>query len=1041
MAQGRLPTLDEWLNTLDLQQYHNSLVNVGLCTVEKIQDFGLDDSFLNDIGISLIGHRKRILENIPTAAMIPTQEMTPQSESIYMNTSDLSSHKYDRTGGDDIYQNYSVPTSCDENVSLRSSENRDAGELNKKPVPRPRLSKLKKQQKEEILQQQTVDALANIPQSPLPVATSENIPQSPSPVTSARKHVKTTSVFKLPGVTEDETTCDTEDFDPFAVRRSLIPNVMPTNKFSDELLNVLNTDVKNLDQMAVRPTRFSDNFQENDNNNRLSDNYDAIWTDSDSAQTSKESHQRKASDLSPYTPPCLPKPCNRNTFDFQKEEPREKLGDDVESSIYKPVENDLVKMKENTCQEDLYVNNQMKNAESPPPPSFLPPSLPSHEGVLPPVPPRTTSNPSNTLLNSNFESKDSELYSDQYVRKGLFTSTKMKTLKSTSGPDPFNGDDPFHDFESECKSFNRPVSDNIFSPEDPSKESIFDPFGIVQEQEQLTSSVPLEQVPPAPEWHTTVPTPRVDMTIDSIYSLAKCLPQDNSSDSDDSDPSSPNDLPQPGATSRPPLDIPRSSSKRRPKQKSGYLSKQGGVKANRGWKRRWIVFDGQKLRYYRDNKSQISKKVIPVGCMERVEICKQNKTGDKFKFYLINQNRTFLFAADSLIECTLWANTLMEAIINYEKPEGGEKEGGDMFSPDKMGFVKFEEMGEILVAIKSGKLCYYDSHMDYKIASPINEIDLKMASVKDVGRNRLQLSTHYIHYTMLFTDKQDCVFWRMAIEDAIADALGDNTILDNMRENQSNHYCADCGAKDPHWASINIGIVLCKNCAGIHREFDPKVSRVKSLRMDTTIWTPSLIEMMKAIGNEPANKFWEYRLQPIYKITTDTSPEHRKQFIQDKYEKKLWIDQHPLVSELDEGLLRTVVTDDILQTMRIVFSGANVLHTQKRTGKNAFELAKEVGQRLQTEFLYLNGGDKNLKTFAVIDEGLALGMRAKITMEGHLLKTGPLNRNLFKERYCVIEHSCLRYFENKKSALAKDSIDSEQMLCIQFVININKYVI
>jgi hypothetical protein len=88
------------------------------------------------------------------------------------------------------------------------------------------------------------------------VATSENIPQSPSSVTSDRKHVKNTSVFKLPGVTEDETTCDTEDFDPFAIRRSLIHNVMPTNKFSDELLNVLNTDVKNLDQMAVRPSGY-----------------------------------------------------------------------------------------------------------------------------------------------------------------------------------------------------------------------------------------------------------------------------------------------------------------------------------------------------------------------------------------------------------------------------------------------------------------------------------------------------------------------------------------------------------------------------------------------------------------------------------------------------------------------------------------------------------------------------------------------------------------------------------------------------------------
>lgn len=523
MAQGRLPTLDEWLNTLDLQQYHNCLVNAGLCTVEQIHDFGLDDSFLNDIGISLIGHRKRILENIPSAAMISTPEMTPQSENIYANISELSPHQDDMTEGDDIYVNYSISTSSDQNVSLRSSENRDTGELmNKKPVPRPRLSKLKKQQKEE-LKQQTIDVLANIPQNQPPVATSENIPQIPSPVALPRKHVKSTSVFELPGVTTGESTCDTNDLDPFAVRRSLIRNVTSTNKYSDELFNVLNG--KNLDQMAVRPTGFSDNFQENDNNNSLSDNYDAIWADSDSAQTSKESHQRKASDLSPYTPPCLPKPCNTNTFDFKKEEPREKMGDDMESSIYEPVVNDRDKMKESTPQKHIYVNDKVKNSESPPPPSFPPPSLPPEDGVSPPVPPRISSIPNNALINSNFKSTDSELYSEQYIQKGLFTPTTMKTLKSTSGPDPFEGEDPFHDFESECQSFNQPGSDNIFSPEDPAKESLFDPFGIVKEQEQWTSSVPLEQVPPAPEWHTTVQTPRATMTINSIYSMATSLPQ------------------------------------------------------------------------------------------------------------------------------------------------------------------------------------------------------------------------------------------------------------------------------------------------------------------------------------------------------------------------------------------------------------------------------------------------------------------------------------------------------------------------------------
>lgn len=48
---------------------------------------------------------------------------------------------------------------------------------------------------------------------------------------------------------------------------------------------------------------------------------------------------------------------------------------------------------------------------------------------------------------------------------------------------------------------------------------------------------------------------------------------------------------------------------------------------------------------------------------------------------------------------------------------------------------------------------------------------------------------------------------------------------------------------DPHWASINLGIVICKNCAGVHRMFDYRVSKIRSLRMDTRVWTPSLTEV------------------------------------------------------------------------------------------------------------------------------------------------------------------------------------------------------
>lgn len=41
-------------------------------------------------------------------------------------------------------------------------------------------------------------------------------------------------------------------------------------------------------------------------------------------------------------------------------------------------------------------------------------------------------------------------------------------------------------------------------------------------------------------------------------------------------------------------------------------------------------------------------------------------------------------------------------------------------------------------------------------------------------------------------------------------------VVDLLRE-EENKYCADCEAKQPRWASWNLGVFLCIRCAGIHR--------------------------------------------------------------------------------------------------------------------------------------------------------------------------------------------------------------------------------
>lgn len=47
-----------------------------------------------------------------------------------------------------------------------------------------------------------------------------------------------------------------------------------------------------------------------------------------------------------------------------------------------------------------------------------------------------------------------------------------------------------------------------------------------------------------------------------------------------------------------------------------------------------------------------------------------------------------------------------------------------------------------------------------------------------------------------------------------------------MLREEENKYCADCEAKQPRWASWNLGVFLCIRCAGLHRNLGVHISKV-----------------------------------------------------------------------------------------------------------------------------------------------------------------------------------------------------------------------
>jgi len=70
-----------------------------------------------------------------------------------------------------------------------------------------------------------------------------------------------------------------------------------------------------------------------------------------------------------------------------------------------------------------------------------------------------------------------------------------------------------------------------------------------------------------------------------------------------------------------------------------------------------------------------------------------------------------------------------------------------------------------------------------------------------------------------------------------------------------NHNCVDCNARDPEWAAISYGALVCIKCSGKHRSMGVAVSQVRSVSMDH--WTYKEVVLMLEGGNAQLGGFFE----------------------------------------------------------------------------------------------------------------------------------------------------------------------------------------
>ncbi|KAL1565360.1 ADP-ribosylation factor GTPase-activating protein agd3 [Salvia divinorum] len=96
--------------------------------------------------------------------------------------------------------------------------------------------------------------------------------------------------------------------------------------------------------------------------------------------------------------------------------------------------------------------------------------------------------------------------------------------------------------------------------------------------------------------------------------------------------------------------------------------------------------------------------------------------------------------------------------------------------------------------------------------------------------------------------------------------------IDVLRKVCGNDKCADCGASEPDWASLNLGVLVCIECSGVHRNLGVHISKVRSLTLDVKVWEPSVLNLFQSLGNTFANSIWEELLQSKGVFQVDLDP-------------------------------------------------------------------------------------------------------------------------------------------------------------------------
>lgn len=310
------------------------------------------------------------------------------------------------------------------------------------------------------------------------------------------------------------------------------------------------------------------------------------------------------------------------------------------------------------------------------------------------------------------------------------------------------------------------------------------------------------------------------------------------------------------------------------------------------WHKFWIVLDQGKLAEYVNWKDKLEPHSDPID-LKLASVREARNSERRFCFEVITPHFTRVYQAPSDEDVKSWIGAINNAI------QKALMDARDSVPNAPSPVSSNGSHRKDIAAVLTGKSSSFSGHR--QISNPN-----RSEAAKAVGRHA--------------TTGDRPGYERSPSQDPAASAL-----LRKIRStDEGNKVCADCGTENKvDWCSINLGVLLCIECSGIHRSLGTHISKVRSLVLDTSVFTPDLIEILLLIGNRVSNMVWEAKLDRFLKPSAHSTRDQRLHFITAKYAERTYVQPMATSQTPDDHLLTSIKTNNIQNVLHALALRAN----------------------------------------------------------------------------------------------------------------------